>query len=379
MTDPSLPDPSTAQLSPAAAVQPLVYAPQDIPTRQTEPLEYHRLYRGIKNYRWWKPLLVLLLSATYYLVINLVIGIVIAIVMVATAPQMLDVGAIESLIVPDTQNPMSILLGLGAVALMIPCVWLGMLSVGIRPMGRGWSVALRLRWGLIWRTGLLAIGALIVISVVDALLFPLFSGGTVSEPAAGASPDFNVTAALWSALFILLLVPVQAAAEEYVFRGMLMQVIGSWVRSPWLAMLLPTVLFALGHIYDVWGLLVVGVMGFAAAWLAWRTGGLEAAVAVHVVNNLVAFGVMTTGLSAETGQTVEGAGPSSLIAQVVGLGLFVWATEWVFKRGGWSRTRVDTVNLTPREIAALPVVQNAAVQPAAMEAMNNYNETEPQA
>lgn len=336
-------------LEPQTGAPPVYYAP---PTRETEPLEYHRLYRGIKNYRWWKPLLVLVLSAAIYFAMNIVIGIVFAIVAVVAAPQLLDIAAIEALTIPDTQNPLSLLVGLGAVALMIPAVWLGMLSVGIRPLGRGWSVALRLRWGLIWRTGLLSIGAIVVITVVDTLLAPLFGVAAAAEPAA-ARADFDPTLALWSMLIIVLLVPFQAAAEEYVFRGMLMQVLGAWVRSPWLAMLLPTLLFALAHIYDIWGLLAVAVMGFTAAWLAWRTGGLEAAVAVHVVNNLVAFGVMATGLTGETGQTVEGAGPSSLIAQVIGLGLFAWATELIFKRGGWSRTRVDVVQLSPKDVAAL--------------------------
>jgi hypothetical protein len=45
---------------------------------------------------------------------------------------------------------------------------------------------------------------------------------------------------------ILLLVPLQAAAEEYIFRGYLMQSIGRWLRHPAFAILLPVPLFVLG-------------------------------------------------------------------------------------------------------------------------------------
>lgn len=332
---------------------PQVYAPPVQPTRETEQLEYHRLYRGIRNYRWWKPLLLLVLAGAFYLAFNLVIGIAYVVVGFAVAPQLLEADFLNGLLVPDTQNPASMVAGLGLVALMIPAVWLGMLCLGIRPLGRGWSVSLRLRWGLVWRTGLLAIGVMAVITLLDTVIAPLFGSGTAAAAPASESANFDPTLAMWSLLWIVLLVPFQAAAEEYVFRGMLMQILGSWVRSPWLAMLLPTLLFALAHIYDIWGLLVVAAMGFTAAWLAWRTGGLEAAVAIHVVNNLLAFGVMASGASAETGQTVEGAGPSSVIAQVIGLALFAWLTEKIWKRGGWSRTRVDTVALTPQQLSTL--------------------------
>ena len=47
------------------------------------------------------------------------------------------------LAIPDTQRPISLLLTLGSVAMMIPAVQLAMLSTGLSPVGRIWSVALR--------------------------------------------------------------------------------------------------------------------------------------------------------------------------------------------------------------------------------------------
>jgi membrane protease YdiL (CAAX protease family) len=110
-------------------------------------------------------------------------------------------------------------------------------------------------------------------------------------PGAMEEPGTPVPAATWpiTLVIVLLLVPVQAAAEEYIFRGYLMQSIGRWLRHPAFAILLPVPLFVLGHGYDLLGQIGVGLFAVAAGWLTWRTGGLEAAIALHVVNNLSAF------------------------------------------------------------------------------------------
>ncbi len=68
-----------------------------------------------------------------------------------------------------------------------------------------------------------------------------------------------------------------------------MQLVGSWLRHPAFAILLPVPLFVLGHGYDVWGAASVGLFAVVAAWLTWRTGGLEAAISLHIVNNLLIF------------------------------------------------------------------------------------------
>lgn len=318
-------------------------------TVETEELEYHRLFRGVTGYRWWKPLVALVLAALYYFTLSLVFGIVMGPVLVlATGVPVGDMGAFmesfERLTVLDTQEPLSLVFTLGSIILMIPSVWLALLSVGIRPFGRAWSVALRVRWGLVWKTAGLAVACLLVTNGLSIAVQVLFVDSP--QEVAAELPDIDLTAALWSLLIVVLLVPFQAAAEELVFRGFFMQVIGSWLRSPWLAILLPTVAFALAHIYDVWGMLSVGVMGLIAAWLTWRTGGLEAAISIHVVNNLIAFGIMATGLSGSTAQEAETGGSwVSILVQAAGLGLFLVLTVIVFRSGGYGRTRIDLVQV----------------------------------
>lgn len=357
---PGTPDPGTgAPVEPETGIGPQPAAPPvtqqsdaapdwawarpaaEIRWKETEPLEYHRLLRGAPRYRWWKPLIALLLGLLYYLTITTVFTVLVLVPYLLISGDPLDQDALVALAIPDTQKPISLVLGLGSVALMIPAVWLALLSVGLTPIGRVWSVALRIRWGLLLRSAGPAVVALVVMNAVGIgleLLLDPGMGETLSE-----TPRIDWQLALWSAVLILLLVPVQAAAEELVFRGMLMQVIGSWLRSPWLAIIIPSVLFAFAHIYDIWGLLAVLAMGLTAAWISWRTGGLEAAITLHVINNWVAFGFMVLGVGGQTGQSESAGGPGSLLGTVVGLVLYAWWVDRSFARRDGVRTRIDLV------------------------------------
>nr|WP_263406241.1 CPBP family intramembrane glutamic endopeptidase [Nanchangia anserum] len=122
--------------------------------------------------------------------------------------------------------------------------------------------------------------------------------------------------------FIVLL-PAQCAAEELVFRGFLMQSIGTWVRHPAVAIVAPVPFFVLAHLYSGWAMLDIAAFALTAGWLAWRTGGLEAAVALHVANNAVAFAV-STWVIGTIDTTTEGDAVSlamSLIVDAVYIGL----------------------------------------------------------
>lgn len=327
--------------------------PQQMRTVETEPLEYHRLFRGAANYRWWKPLAVLGLAGVFFGILTVAVSLAFAPVLMFGDPEYLQSITDGTGDVLDTQHPVSVLLSLVSIIIMIPSVLLALLVMGVRPVGRIWSVAVRIRWGLLGRTLGVAVLAVVVMNAVGIgleLILSLFVPAGASAQPASEGAGFDTGAALLSLLFIVLLVPFQAAAEEIVFRGLLMQVIGSWLKSPWFAILIPTVFFAALHIYDVWGLAAVAILGAVAAWLTWRTGGLEAAIAIHIVNNLAAFGVMVSGVSGETAQTAEGGGAGSLIGEVVGLALFVWMVRRVFVKRGYGRSRIDLIQV-PVDVA----------------------------
>ncbi|RGE21932.1 CPBP family intramembrane glutamic endopeptidase [Leucobacter sp. wl10] len=338
--------------------------PRPMRTVETEPLEYHRLLRGVAGYRWWKPLLLLLLAGAFFGILTVAVTLAFVPVLMAIDPGYPMEVAAGTAEVLDTQRPASVLVTMVSIIIMIPSVMLAMLVMGMRPVGRVWSVATRIRWGLLWRLCGAAVLAIVVMNLVGIGAGIALDPGSLTEPSPGADRDFDVNAALLSLLLVLLLVPLQSTAEEVVFRGLFMQVLGAWFKNPWFAILIPSVGFASLHIYDIWGLLAVGLLGAVSAWLTWRTGGLEAAIAIHIVNNYIAFGIMASGITGETAQTSGGGSPGGVIGQVVGLALFAWLTLRVFKRGGHGRERIDLIQM-PLPVPAPDPQQPPASQPRA--------------
>ncbi|ALU39341.1 hypothetical protein AS188_05765 [Kocuria flava] len=253
-------------------------------------LPYHRLGHADPAHRWWKPLVELLVFGAVYVLLSAVLGIVWTLWLIATRGE----GALDELLGDlaslDIMDPALLFMTLFSVVLMIPAIVVARLVTGPRPLGLLLSVTGRLRWGFLVRTTLLALA---VYAVGHGLLLVLELATTGSlQPVAPPEPP----AQLWLIVpMIVLLVPLQCAAEELVFRGYLLQTVGRWVRSPALAVLLPVPLFTFAHLYDVWGLLAVAAMAVVAGWLSWRTGGLEAAIGLHVVNNVLAFSLAAAG------------------------------------------------------------------------------------
>ncbi|MCL3817203.1 CPBP family intramembrane glutamic endopeptidase [Aeromicrobium wangtongii] len=292
---------------------------------------YHRLARETPAYAWWKLPLAGLLAAVAYA------GLTIALVVAGAAWFALtDSGNglddwLDAAGDLDLEHLDFFVLDMLGLVLLIPAIFIGVAVVGPRPVGYLSSVAGRLRWR--WM-GLMALLSSIVFIVtigaslvVDELTDPTSVSGA-------SSVDGRVVAAL---VAIVLIVPFQAAAEEYVFRGYLMQLFGSWSRFAAVPVILTTPLFVAGHLYGLWGLLDVGLFGLTAAVLTIRTGGLEAAIAAHAANNIVLFVLDALGMIAATDDS--DAGPTDLIPTVVSGILILVLVEWAARRSGLQRTR----------------------------------------
>ncbi|MGP4095882.1 lysostaphin resistance A-like protein [Nonomuraea sp. KM90] len=135
-------------------------------------------------------------------------------------------------------------------------------------------------------------------------------------------------------IVIVVLVPFQAAAEEYVFRGWFMQAVGAHVRNPVWAIVIGSALFASLHGYSWAGLLDVFAFGAVMAWLAVRTGGLEAPIALHVINNVVAFGVSSAAGNLDDALD-QGKVPvpwQALTGTVVQLGVYAFGVMYLAKK-----------------------------------------------
>lgn len=149
-------------------------------------------------------------------------------------------------------------------------------------------------------------------------------------------------------LVILLTTPLQAAGEEYAFRGYLTQAIGSvagaladsrgarrraWVRG--LAIVVPAILFALAHGAQNWPLFGDRLLfGLCAGYVAVRTGGLEAGIVMHAMNNLVAFGVPLFFGDIDSTLQVTDVSWWQLPMSVAQNGIFVVLALWVARRKG---------------------------------------------
>ncbi|MEO3888180.1 CPBP family intramembrane glutamic endopeptidase [Nonomuraea sp. B5E05] len=180
-----------------------------------------------------------------------------------------------------------------SLAPMIPLVLGTVALIQRRRPGTVSSVTGRLRWSWMARCAGLAVLALAAGQGTQMLV--MSASGESGEMFGWAGWEGFLPALI----VIVLLVPFQAAAEEYVFRGWFVQAVGAHVRNPIWSILIGAALFASLHGYQPAGLADVFVFGAVMGWLTVRTGGLEAAIGLHVMNNLLAFGLSAAAGSLE--------------------------------------------------------------------------------
>jgi membrane protease YdiL (CAAX protease family) len=305
---------------------------------------YHRLARETPAYAWWKLPVAALVILGLYLALSVVVLIVAAVYFAVrddgtTIDDWFD--AVGEL---DLTHLDFFVIDMMSLVVLIPSVILGVLAVGPRPVGYLSSVAGRLRWGWLGRTALISFA----VSVVT--LGASLAVTEATDPADVSAPSDLGRRVVIAIVVVLLIVPFQAAAEEYLFRGYLMQLVGSWSRFAIVPIVVTTPLFVAGHAYDLWGLLDVGMFGLTAAVLTIRTGGLEAAIAAHTANNVLLFVLDALGMISATDDS--GAGPVDLLPTAVSSVLLLLLVERAARRHGIQRTR-DPMPGPPRPQAPM--------------------------
>lgn len=297
-------------------MDPWTYAPV-APTRPASPLpltpvDYHQLLRG-PRYRWWRPLLSLLL------VVALGGAGVVAITLVGTGVDQLEVPILGTY--DDEMSPLTMLVTDLALAALIPAAGLAVwIAHRVRPRFVS-SVVGGVRWRWLARCVLVVLPVWVVYMVVGLLVDP---------PASGRPTGWVLLL-----IFAVAITPFQAAGEEYLFRGWLVQNVGSLFRRRILGLVVSTVasaaLFSLAHgSLDIWVILNISTLAVAACLTNWRTGGLEAGIAMHLVNNVtVGVATITVGGYADsfvsentTGTPVEVA--VGVVVHVIAVALILW-------------------------------------------------------
>jgi membrane protease YdiL (CAAX protease family) len=284
------------------------------------PRAYHDFYRT-PRFRWWHSVLALALFAVAWG------AAVLAATVAAVLYEMLLGRATLEEMAQGLVTPGLFLANNVGVALAIPvAVAIHRVVFGQRA---GWlfSIQGRLRWGLLGRFLLAAV-------VVHLVILASWLGAN------GAPDGLRIRPDTWFLLAVIVLTtPLQAAGEEVAFRGLATRAVGSWFDAARLGLVVATavtaVLFMLVHSAgDLWLNVFYLCLALACSVLTWRAGGLEAAIALHVVANLTTMlflpflgleGVFDRG---------SGTGGTEALAQVAAVLLTTAALLWQTRRIG---------------------------------------------
>ncbi|MFI6818475.1 type II CAAX prenyl endopeptidase Rce1 family protein [Nonomuraea sp. NPDC050328] len=293
---------------PPTGYQPPAPEPFLLPTQPG--LRYDHLARN-RATEWWRPLVgTLIVGAAFF-----VVGFVVLFAGMLAAP-FLGIKVLTT--IQLFSDPLyALVFLLLPIAAVLPVVYGTAALIQRRRPGTLSSVAGRLRWGWMAQCAGIAVVALLLGQIAMVSAF-----AATGEDLSGMFGWAGWATFLPALLVIVLLVPFQAATEEYIFRGWLVQAFGSYLRNPIYGILLGSLAFMSLHGYTGAGMIDVFSFGVVMGLLTVRTGGLEAAIAMHVINNVFAFG--TSAASGELSDAMrQGAVPwQSLVGTVVQLGVF---------------------------------------------------------
>lgn len=284
------------------------------PALPTVPRPYHQFLRAPRH-RWWKPIVALVLAGSAWFVGMLVLGPV-GFLLDGRAAD-LQSGNPEQLL---RLTPWVFLANNVALALGIPIVFLTQWAVwGQRPRWLS-SVEGRFRWGWFARCLAWAFPLLAVLVVLSSLVVPADDVRWRDD-------------SLLMLVGILLTTPWQAAGEEYAMRGLQSRAVAAWFAHPLVGWAVSTVAasvtFMLLHgADDPWLNLFYFSFGVVTSFVVWRTGGLEAACAIHIANNLSGMALLPFIDFSDLLDRSDGTGDASALLQLgvvtVLAGLLVW-------------------------------------------------------
>lgn len=142
----------------------------------------------------------------------------------------------------------------------------------------------RIRWRRIMAGAGVWMAIIALISIVESLLYP---GRYILT--------FQAATLIIYAAIALILIPIQASAEELFFRGYLLQWMGLRLKNKWVLAFLNGSLFFLPHISNpemAVNSILIGLgyfsMGFFFTFITLQDNGMELALGMHAANNLFA-------------------------------------------------------------------------------------------
>lgn len=290
------------------------------PALPVEPRDYFAFWRA-PRYRWWKGLLAVVIAGVGFVVMTTAAGLV---------GLFLDDADYWAVAQGDLSS-----VGAGfflgnnvGLALCLPLAYLTAWACTAQRPGWLSSVEGRLRQRWMFSVMVVLLPAWIAVNAAVTFL----SGGIELA----WRPDTPIMIAA-----VLFTTPLQAAAEEYLIRGLLGRAVASWFRAPVVGFAISTAVTAVVFMVlhgagDPWLNAFYLLFGVVASWVTWRTGGLEVAVAIHVVHNMTALALAPFSDLSGMFDRSAGAGGPWVLALMVVLLVPVVLVEWRRKRGNTS-------------------------------------------
>lgn len=223
--------------------------------------------RRFDAYRWYKPILVGLLFPVFLLIFVLAVQYITKIVFHASVSNT----GYDDL---DLFSAAGAFKNCAVTACCVPSLLLAALIVRDRPVSSYWSSMGGWRWKVFLKT--LAVG--LIIFGIPYIVHPMSLGKT-------SGIRFTPGGFVMLALFL----PLQCIAEELLYRSFVMQTVGSWFKVPIIGLLVQIPLFALGHQYNIVGIISVAVSAVLYGSICMISRGIEASSALHILNNVISF------------------------------------------------------------------------------------------
>ena len=241
--------------------------------------EYVTFARQFDSYRWWKPFFTIFFTVLFYFVFaTLLLAATMAGDFMWTGGDLNGFmerlqGGYDNMIITDVTG---VVLNLGLVAVAIPAFILGRAIVH----ERSYSSYSSSRGG--WHHTIF-IKSLFIALIVCAL--PILAYTWYFTDHGEISREYSRVALG----LLIVLTPLQCLAEEYIFRGLVNQTLGAWLRLAPIAIIVSAVGFTYLHPYNMNGQIAIFVFAVSMGVVSWASRGIEATSALHIVNNLVCF------------------------------------------------------------------------------------------
>lgn len=246
--------------------------------KKDEISDYITFPRTFEKYKWYKPILVMILTAVLTLVFQGILALIFNAALGYDFIMSIQKGGYGVL-----NTEMGLIFTDLGVIVMILALFIATKIVKDRPFSSysssrgGWNFKLYFK-------------ALIIPLILYAIFQIITLGGPKGDNHFSI-PFFIVC---------LVLVPLQSISEEYIYRGLIMQSFGSWFKIPVLAIIIQAVIFAVSHSYNILGTMEILVFGIIAGIFTWKANGLEVSAAFHTANNLILFVLVMFGLRQST-------------------------------------------------------------------------------